>query len=225
MIGFNRSLAYSGEVKNGVKYLTYALLALILIASAYALALGHYTVTVLGLLAAVMCSLPTIVQRKLHIILPWEVTFLVALTLFLHTGGFSFRWYLDFYPFYDKLAHLIAAITVAFVIFLSVVIILRISSHLEMERWKIFLFVVILTFTFGVIWEFWEFIFDSFLGSFFTIPLQRGNADTLFDLVSDLAGGIIVAFLGIYFMERKTAHQWADTFLASEFGKKEGPSP
>jgi hypothetical protein len=200
------------------------MLALILIASVYALALGHYSVTILGLLAAAMCSIPTIVQRKLNIIIPWEVTFLVALTLFLHTGGFSFKWYLDYYPFYDKLAHLMAAITVAFAIFLAVLIILRISYRLEMERWQIFLFVVILTFTFGVIWEIWEFIFDTFLGSVFTIPLQRGNSDTLLDLASDLAGGMIVAFLGTYFLKRKGAHNWADTFLNSEFGKNEGPS-
>ena len=200
------------------------MLALILIASVYALAIGHYSVTFLGLLAAAICSIPTIVQRKLHIIVPGEVTFLVALTLFLHTGGFSFQWYLDFYPYYDKLAHLIAAITVAFVIFLAVLIMIRISSRLQLERWQIFLFVVIFTLAFGVIWEIWEFMFDTFLGSFFTIPLQHGNTDTLLDLVSDLAGGIIVAFLGTYILKRKNAHNWAETFLESEFRKNEGPS-
>lgn len=211
-------------MKIGLKYFTYALLALILIASVYALALEHYSVTFLGLLAAAICSIPTIVHRKLHIIVPGEVTFLVALTLFLHTGGFSFQWYLDYYPYYDKLAHLIAAITIAFVIFLALLIMMRISSHLQLERWQIFLFVVIFTLAFGVIWEIWEFIFDTFLGSFFTLPFQRGNTDTMLDLISDLAGGLIVAFLGTYFLKRKAANNWADTILGSEFRKNECPS-
>lgn len=206
-------------------YLIYAMLALIIIASVYALALGHYSVTLLGLLAAAICSIPTIVQRKLQIILPWEVTFLVALTLFLHTGGFSFQWYLDYYPYYDKLAHLIAAITVAFVIFLTALLLMRFSSRLQMEHGQIFLFVVIFTFAFGVVWEIWEFIFDTFFSFLFTIPLQHGNADTLLDLTSDLAGALIVAFLGVCFLKREAAYTWTDTFLESEFRKNEGQYP
>lgn len=200
-------------------YLTYVMQAFILIASVYAISIGYYSGAFFGFLAAGLSFIPTLVHRKLHIVVPWEVTFLIALTLFLHIGGYSFQWYLDYYPVYDKFAHLIASITIALLGFLAVLIIMRVSSCLKMERWQIFFFIVIFTLAFGAIWEIWEFTFDTFFGAYLTKPLQQGNMDTMLDLITDLAGGLIVAFLGTYYLKRKSANEWADTFLEPEFRK------
>jgi hypothetical protein len=205
------------DVKFSFYYLTYVMQTFIIIASVYAFSIGYYGGAFFGLLAAGLTFIPTVVHRKLHIVVPWEVTFLIALTLFLHIGGYSFQWYLDYYPFYDKFAHLIASITIAILGFLAVLIIMRVSSCMQLERWQIFFFIVIFTLAFGAIWEIWEFAVDTFFGPYLTKPLQHSNTDTMIDLVTDLAGGLIVAFLGTYYLKRKSANEWADTFLEPEF--------
>jgi hypothetical protein len=204
-------------VKFNFYYLTYLMQGLILVASAYSIYIGYYSGAFYGLVAVGMSMIPTLVYRKWHIVVPWEVTFLIALTLFLHIAGYSFQWYLDLYPYYDKFAHFIASITIGLLGFLAVLIMMRTSSCLELESWQIFFFIVIFTLAFGAIWEIWEFTLDNLVGAYLTKPLQQGNTDTMIDLITDLAGGLFVAFLGSHYLKKKSANEWADTFMEPEF--------
>jgi hypothetical protein len=206
-------------VKFNFYYLTYAMQILIALTSVYSFHIGYYAGTFFGFVAVGLSLIPTLVSRRVHIVVPWEVTFLIALTLFLHIGGYSYHWYLDFYPYYDKFAHLIASITVALLGFLAVLIIMLVSPDLQFERWQIFFFIVIFTLAFGAIWEIWEFTMDTLAGAYLSKPLQQGNTDTMLDLIVDLAGGMIVAVLGTFYLKRKSAQNWADMFLAPGFEK------
>ncbi len=94
---------YYGEqsaycVKFNFYYLTYFMQALILLTSVYSFHIGYYAGTFFGLVAVGLSLIPTLVHRKMHIVVPWEITFLIALTLFLHIGGYSYLWYLDHFP-------------------------------------------------------------------------------------------------------------------------------
>jgi len=191
--------------------------ALILLTSVYSFHIGYYAGTFFGLVALGLSLIPTLVRRKVHIVVPWEITFLIALALFLHIGGYSYHWYLDLYPWYDKVAHLISSITIALLGFLGVLIIMRVSNGLEFERWHIFFFIVIFTLAFGAIWEIWEFTLDTLAGSYLTKPLQHSNTDTMIDLITDLCGGMIIAILGTFYLKKKSAEKWADSFLEPGF--------
>jgi hypothetical protein len=191
--------------------------ALILLTSVYSFHIGYYAGTFFGLVALGLSLIPTLVRRKVHIVVPWEITFLIALALFLHIGGYSYHWYLDLYPWYDKVAHLISSITIALLGFLGVLIIMRVSNGLEFERWHIFFFIVIFTLAFGAIWEIWEFTLDTLASSYLTKPLQHSNTDTMIDLMTDLCGGMIIAILGTFYLKKKSAENWADTFLEPGF--------
>jgi hypothetical protein len=193
--------------------------ALIVITSVYSFSIGYYAGTFFGFVAVGLSLIPTLVRRKVHIVVPWEVTFFIALTLFLHIGGYSYHWYLDYYPYYDKFAHLVASITVAMLGFLAVLIIMLASPDLQFERWQIFFFIVIFTLAFGAIWEIWEFSMDTLIGTYLTKPLQQGNTDTMLDLITDLGGGLIVAVLGTYYLKRKSENNWGDTILEQGFEK------
>lgn len=59
-------------------------------------------------------------------------------------------------------------------------------------RWFLILFLVGLTMTVGVLWEFMEFGFDLL---FHTVN-QQGLRDTMGDLAMDLVGGVVGALLG-----------------------------
>jgi len=191
--------------------------ALIILTAIYSFHIGYYAGTFFGLVAVGLSLIPTLVHRKMHIVVPWEVTFLIALTLFLHIAGYSYYWYVNLYPYYDKFAHLIASMTVALLGFLAVLIIMRISDGLQFKRWHIFFFIVIFTLAFGAIWEIWEFTLDSLAGAYLTKPLQQTLADTMLDLIADLGGGIIIAFLGTLYLKRKSANNWADILLEPGF--------
>jgi len=191
--------------------------ALILLTSVYSFHIGYYAGTFFGLVALGLSLIPTLVRRKVHIVVPWEITFLIALALFLHIGGYSYHWYLDLYPWYDKVAHLISSITIALLGFLGVLIIMRVSNGLEFERWHIFFFIVIFTLAFGAIWEIWEFTLDTLASSYLTKPLQHSNTDTMIDLITDLCGGMIIAILGTFYLKKKSAEKWADSFLEPGF--------
>ena len=198
-------------------YLTYIMQALIILTAVYSFHIGYYAGTFFGLVAVGLSLIPTLVHRKVHIVVPWEVTFLIALTLFLHIAGYSYYWYVDFYPYYDKFAHLIASITIALLGFLAVLIIMRASNGLQFERWHIFFFIIIFTLAFGTIWEIWEFTLDSLAGDYLTKPLQQDITDTMLDLITDLGGGIIIAVMGTFYLKRKSAHNWADIYLEPGF--------
>ena len=198
-------------------YLTYIMQALIIVTAIYSFHIGYYAGTFFGFVAVGLSLIPTLVHRKIHIVVPWEVTFLIALTLFLHIAGYSYYWYVDFYPYYDKFAHLVASMTVALLGFLAVLILMRVSNNLQFERWHIFFFIVIFTLAFGAIWEIWEFTLDSLVGTYLTKPLQQGNTDTMLDLITDFGGGIIIAFLGTLYLKRKSAQNWADILLEPGF--------
>ena len=191
--------------------------ALIVFTAVYSFYIGYYAGTFFGFVAVGLSLIPTLVHRKVHIVVPWEITFLIALTPFLHIGGYSYHWYLDLYPYYDKFAHVIASMTVALLGFLAVLILMRVSNGLQFERWHIFFFIVIFTLAFGAIWEIWEFTLDTFVGSYLTKPLQQGNTDTMLDLISDLCGGMIIAVLGTFYLKRKSAQHWADILLEPGF--------
>jgi hypothetical protein len=191
--------------------------ALILLTSVYSFHIGYYAGTFFGVVAVGLSLIPTLVRRKVHIVVPWEVTFLIALTLFLHIAGYSYHWYLDLYPWYDKFAHLIASTTVALLGFLAVLIMMRVSNGLQFQRWHIFFFIIIFTMAFGAIWEIWEFTLDTLAGAYLTKPLQHSNTDTMIDLITDLGGALIVAVLGTFYLKRKSAEDWADTFLEPGF--------
>jgi hypothetical protein len=206
-------------VKFNFDYLTYVMQALIVITTVYSFHIGYYAATFFGLVAVGLSLIPKLVYRKLYVVVPWGVTFLIALTLFLYLAGYSYQWYLVLSPYYDMFSRLIGSITVALLGFLAVLIMMRVSKNLQFRRWEIFSFIVIFTLAFGVIWEIWEFTMDTLAWAYLTTPFQQGNTDTMLDLIIDLCGGMLVAVIGTFYLKRKSAQNWADTFLAPGFEK------
>lgn len=149
-----------------------------------------------GIFGFFLTILPLILKKSYKISLPWELSFLILLPLLLHMGGTVREWYDIFYPFYDKFAHLISSMAVAIFGFISVIIIDHYVDSIKIEN-KYFLafFVVIFTVTMGVFWEIGEFLSDMF----FMTNTQPSLADTMWDLIVDLAGGVIIAVLGTYY--------------------------
>ncbi len=99
------------------------------------------------------------------------------------------------------------------VLYLSVLILMKFSKCLQFEPWQIFLFIVIFTVALGAIWEIWEFTIDTLFPAYLIKPLQHGLADTMIDLIFNLAGGLLVAVLGTLYLKRKGVDAITDSLV------------
>ena len=141
--------------------------------------------------------IPVILERKVKITIPWWLTFLIVLSLYIHLAGEYFEWYLLFYPYYDKIAHVISGVTVALIGFTAVLLLDRYTEN-NFNRVLIVIMIIMFTMAFGAFWEIYEFLVDTFLGG----DLQHGNTDTMLDMMFVLLGGVIVAGTGNFYLRR-----------------------
>ena len=89
-------------------YLAYFFMALIALNAVRALFRGEYNAMVTAVLMLGMTVIPFVVAKRMNINLPWFVFFLVALALWIHTAGYVQGYYTTFYPYYDKIAHIVS---------------------------------------------------------------------------------------------------------------------
>ena len=172
-------------------YLAYLFQFLIAANIFIALSLGEYSQVFGGVLALGLTLVPALVTRRGNITLPWEINLLVALSLYLHVAGGVRGFYEIYYPYYDKVAHLISGITVSVLAFVAVLLLDR-FSRLNLSRWMIVGFIIIFAMAMEGFWEIYEWLFDTFLGT----NLQHGLDDTMLDMIFVLIGAVAVALTG-----------------------------
>lgn len=196
-------------------FLAYFMQALILLNVAYSIYVGNWFLAIPGLFAFFLTIVPRIVERRAHITLPWEINFLIALSLYLHVAGHISGFYDTFSPVYDKLAHFISAITIAVLGFVLVFLLEQFSEQ-RCTRFMIVYFIVMFTMGLGAIWEIYEFVLDTIFG----MQLQHGLEDTMWDLIFDLAGALIIASVANFYLGKITKEDIKRFLFGVRYGKK-----
>jgi len=184
-------------------YLAYIMQGLILLEGVFGLFILDPSIIFTAFIGFFLTCIPYLVGRRIQVTLPWEVNFLIAFSVFLHVSGYSQHLYILLYPYYDKFAHFVSSITVAVLAFVSILLI-NYFSCTKMARWQIFFYIVIFTMAIGAFWEIYEYLLDTFLGSYLTKSLQHGLDDTMIDLIIDLLGGIVVGLFGTFYIQKRT---------------------
>ncbi|MCE5297323.1 MAG: hypothetical protein MUE45_05780 [Methanoregulaceae archaeon] len=184
-------------------YIAYAMQGVILLEGIFGLFIRDPSIIFTAFIGFFLTCIPYLIGRRIQVTLPWEVNFLIAFAVFLHVAGYSQQLYIILYPYYDKFAHFISSITVAVLAFVSILLINRFSCT-KLARWQIFFYIVIFTMAIGAFWEIYEYLLDTFFGSYLTKLLQHGLDDTMIDLIIDLVGGIIIALFGTWYIQKKT---------------------
>jgi hypothetical protein len=130
----------------------------------------------------VIALLPVLTEWGLSVRLPPGVKTVIALALLLHAAGGINRWYWKFAPYYDKLAHVVAALALGLAIF---------SIFLVLDTWgisvrpsRIVAWIIILVVLFGGLWEIGEYSIDLLVRSSY----NNGVIDSILDTVSNLTG-------------------------------------
>lgn len=187
-------------------YLAYFFQVLIGLNCIYAFFTGNMAGFFSALIMFIATMVPFIIAHRMNIHFPWFVFFLIALALWFHTAGYVQGYYEMFYPYYDKIAHLVSGTTVALLGFLGVIFLDR-YWNMNLSAPFIVGFTIMFGVALGAFWEIYEFLVDTFLGGSLAGPMQNGLNDTMLDMIFVLAGSIIVAIMGVFYFRH---HQKGD---------------
>jgi peptidoglycan/LPS O-acetylase OafA/YrhL len=128
---------------------------------------------------------------------PFNIPILIAYYLFIFCTiflGSIAGFYLRF-KWWDSPLHFYKGILVGFFAIVIYKQLIPEQMRHNVSRWIIFLFVLSLSVTAGVIWEIYEFIGDQT----FTHTMQLGgNTDTMVDLICGTAGGLLTAVYSVF---------------------------
>jgi hypothetical protein len=195
-------------------YLAYVFQGLIALNGCYAFLIGDYREMFTAFLMFGFTVVPYVIARRLKIHFPWFVFFLIALALWFHTAGYIQGYYVLFYPYYDKIAHLVSGTAVALIGFLGVIFL---DKYWKMNLTIPFIvgFTVIFAMALGGFWEIYEFLVDLFFGGSLAGPMQNSLEDTMLDMMFVLAGSVIVAVIGIAYFHK---HRIEDIMTAMSDG-------
>lgn len=135
---------------------------------------------------------PLLVKRNFKISLPWIMELLIIIPLTMHVWGGV----LDLYavPYYDKAAHFIVSIIIAFLALIIIYVLDVYWEGLKMDLFMVGFFIVIFTIALGGIWEIGEYVMDLVVVG--EHKAQVSLDDTMLDLVYDSLAGIIVGIGG-----------------------------
>ncbi|MDN7023363.1 DUF2238 domain-containing protein [Methanoculleus sp. FWC-SCC1] len=189
-------------------YIAYFVQSLILLNVGISVSLGDLFLTLASLAAFSLTLIPSILNRNLGMRLPWQLTLLIALSIYLHVAGHVGELYLLYAPCYDKIAHLVSSVTLTIIGF-AIAIFADQIYRMRLPRGAIVLFAVFFTISMGAVWEIYEFAADQIFG----MTLQQGNSDTMVDLMVDGIGALVVAVLGDAYLRRVPKEAVAERFL------------
>jgi hypothetical protein len=152
------------------------------ITSVYGVIIGDTQRAFWGFCAVALAAIPALVEWLGGWIIPWPAKFLIGLTLVLHIAGGVYHWYFNYYPIYDKIAHLVASMTVAFLTFLFLLF-LAYSSVVRLGRWTIVFLILAVSLLFGFGWELGEYLIDQNLFSTYFTTFYDSLMDTIFNIL------------------------------------------
>jgi len=150
-----------------------------------------------GIIALILCMIPTFINWKWKATVPVAIDILVTLALLIHIGGEVTAAYFIM-PHYDTIAHFTSSLLIACIAFVAIYALDRYWGGLSMDIYVMAFFVVIMAMALGVVWEFTEWASDIYSGTW----AQRGNQDTMGDLLIDTLGGIVMAVIGVVLVKR-----------------------
>ncbi|MBS3108848.1 hypothetical protein J4409_03165 [Candidatus Woesearchaeota archaeon] len=154
----------------------------------------QYLFALSALIAIILSLIPAMLKRNYNINLPWGIDFLITFALYLHTLGLTFKWYKTI-PYYDILTHVLGTVVIALLGFI-IVYTLHFTRKVRLSIPLIGLFTVVFAIAVGSLWEIGEFATDKLLGT----EAQRGNFDTMKDLIFDTLAGIVTAIAAMFYV-------------------------
>ena len=187
----------------GTLFVYYGLHALVLIGAVFFLVRGDWESAVSAVLIFLLMFVPSVLKERYRLYLPFTldlgiVTF-IFLTFFLGEVG---RFY-DRVPFWDKALHFQSGLLLGATGYVVLYILNEHkNSKLNLSPLFVSVFAVAFSLAIGAVWEMIEFAADSYFSTHIAnySLWQANNADTMWDLIADGAGALIVSVVGYFWM-------------------------
>jgi len=170
-----------------------ALIAAVLL---FAVIRGNVPAAVNAALGLGVTVFPAVLERDHRITLPTGIATFLTATLLLHSLGMLGLY--DGVAWWDHLTHVLSASIVAGVGYSTAVALDRHSDSVYFPPQFLFVYVIVFTLAFGVVWEVLEFVgreVTTLLGVD-PVLVQYGLEDTMLDLVFDAVGAVAFSVLG-----------------------------
>lgn len=135
------------------------------------------------------------IEFSAPLILAYEVFLIIAMVL-----GIDLNWYSEVLvaanndSYYDKIVHFASGALVAVVGQELFVLHERQNSKHQSSRWFQVLFLLGIVAIVALGWECYEFFYDEICGGHMQELVKSGVADTMWDMIASLIGGIICIF-------------------------------
>ncbi len=174
-------------------FILWWLRAIVALAIAWGLLNGEWEVFFISIVSLGLTFTPEVIKKKYNILLPIEfdmiiVGFIIA-AVFLGEVGDTY----EKFWWWDGVLHFISGAILAFAGYLA----LYTLYHQGKLKGVSPLLIAVFTFSFGLalgaLWEIFEFVVDQNFG---TNMQKNGLHDTMWDLIVDAIGALIVAYLG-----------------------------
>ena len=148
----------------------------------------------------ILTFLPTALSKRFAVYIPPEFELLAILFIFASLFLGEVRGYYIKFWWWDVLLHAGSGFLLGIMGFLLVYVLNQEENiQLHMRPGFVALFSFVFAMAIGAIWEIFEYAMDS---SFGLNMQKRGLVDTMWDLIVDAVGALIIALLGYWYMKR-----------------------
>ncbi len=184
----------------------------VFIAIGFALYFQEYGAVLYSMLALLLMFIPRIIRSQANIKLPIEYEFVLVVfmfaSVFLGKVGEAY----ERFWWWDAALHTSSGFILGFVAFLILYIMVK-DNRLQASKLFVGLAIVSFAVAMGALWEIFEFAVDGLAGG----DLQKGSLqDTMWDLVVDSIGAVIIAVIGaqkIFGNNQGLVSRWTNKFV------------
>jgi uncharacterized membrane protein YjdF len=161
-------------------------------------------VTVLGIMGLALS--PLILRKRLSVRVPYGFQILVVAFVFAALFLGEVRRFYHLYPWWDSVLHLGSGLLLGMLGFMLIYVLNEDERiHLSTKPGFMALFAFCFALSLGALWEIFEFAMDQLFGLQMQKPMlgdESGLTDTMWDLMLDALGGLIISLYGFVYMRR-----------------------
>jgi hypothetical protein len=163
------------------------------------------------MLAMLVLVILLIMGRMGIYIFPVPIVLAIAGVLMMHDIGIYLGLYDVFIDWWDKVAHYVAAVIVAYIGFFGLMYLEHHGRTIRLTPAFIVLFTLAFTCTWGIGWEIYELVSDEILGS---TMQYMSYIDTMQDMMADVLGALTISGIGLWWLRRHSVVEFVDHFSA-----------
>lgn len=191
--------------------ITISLQALLLLGVGFTLWEGQWLAALTTTAILVVTLFPVFFRRALDVFIPPEIEVLAVLFVFASLFLGEVRGYYVRFWWWDAVLHAASGFLLGILGFLLVYVMNEKEEiGLEMKPGFVALFTFVFAVALGALWEIFEFAMDSVFG----LNMQKsGLVDTMWDLIVDAAGALVISVLGYGYLRTAGGESFLERWI------------